>query len=191
MDQEPALPLIVTGQEDSQALDKLLSLDCVKGFVTRPNVRPSDLAITVVLALGSLVYQGNVRGVNCITLIQILEQENKDCSLRIINTSEKVEGWLFLKMGNLLDAVCGATENLEAVEKIFSWESVDIELYNICPLKEKRVDADITTLILQCTEKQRPAEPPPQPAATEKPTKATPKPVGGLAGLYLKKAKKK
>jgi response regulator RpfG family c-di-GMP phosphodiesterase len=191
MDRDPAVPLIVTGQEESPALDRLVSLECVKGFITRPNVQPADLAGKVVLALGSLVYQGNIRGVNCITLIQILEQENKDCSLRIMNNSEKIEGWLFLKKGNLLNAVCGASAELEAVKKIFCWESVDIELYNICPLNEKRIDADITTLILQCTEKQRPAEPPPQPAASEKAPKATSKPVGGLAGLYLKKAKKK
>lgn len=188
--QEPAVPLIITGQEHSPALEKLISQGCVIGFVNRPNVWLADLASKVVLALGSLVYQGNVRSINCITLIQILEQENKDCTLRIMNTSEKTEGWLFLKAGNLLDAVCGATAELEAVKQIFSWESVDIELYNICPLAEKRIDADITTLILQCNEEQQSAQPPSQTAPPEKTPQSATKPVGGLAGLLLKKAKK-
>ncbi|MEJ2639807.1 MAG: DUF4388 domain-containing protein [Desulfosarcinaceae bacterium] len=191
MDQEPVVPLIITGREDTPAKEKLLSLPCVKGFITRPYVRPVDLASKVVFALGSLVYQGNVRSVNCITLIQILEQENKDCTLRIINTREKTEGWLFLKNGDILDAVCGATADLEAVKQIFAWESVDLELYSICPLAEKRIDADMTTLILQCAGAQPPAECPPQADTNKKSPKATPKPVGGLAGLLLKKAKKK
>jgi DNA-binding NarL/FixJ family response regulator len=191
MNQEPAVPLIITGQEDLPDKDKLLSNPCVKGFVTRPNVRPADLGSKAVLALGDLVYQGNVRSVNCITLIQILEQENKDCTLRIINTRDKIEGWLFLKEGSLLDAICGATAELEAVKQIFSWESVDIELYNICPLAEKRIEADMTTLILQCNAEQPSAQPPSQSAPPEKPPKSATKPVGGLAGLLLKKAKKK
>jgi hypothetical protein len=189
--QEPAVPLIITGQEHIPGKDKLLSLPCVKGFITRPDVRLVDLASKVVLALGSLVYQGNVRSVNCITLIQILEQENKDISLRIMNTREKIEGWLFLKEGDLLDAVCGAAADLEAVKQIFSWESVDIELYSICPLAQKRIDADITTLILQCAETNQAVECPPQENTIKKSPKAAPKPAGGLAGLLLKKAKKK
>jgi hypothetical protein len=189
--QELTVPLIVTGQEDSPALDKLISQDCVIGFITRPNVHPADLAGKVVLALGGLVYQGNVRSVNCITLIQILEQESKDCSLRVIDNKKKTEGWLFLKEGILLDAFSGTTAELEAVKQIFSWESVDIELYKICPLAEKRIDTDMTTLILQCNVEQPSAPPPSQSAPPEKAPPSATKPVGGLAGLLLKKAKKK
>jgi hypothetical protein len=119
-----------------------------------------------------------------------MEHENKEYTLRIINTSEKIEGWLFIKKGTLIDAICGAKMDLEAVKKIFSWGSVDIELYNICPLSTKRIDVDTSTLVLQCAEIQQAGECPASVTAPEKFPKATPKPVGGLAGLFLKKAKK-
>jgi hypothetical protein len=159
-------------------------------------VRTADLAGKVVIALGSLFYKGNVRGVNSLTLFQILEQEYGECTLRIHNKREKEEGLLFLKQGGLLDAVYGTMAAEEAVKRIFSWERVDIELYNFCPLKESKINVDMTSLILQCadkqsTDKQQAGEPASPAGGKESPPKSTPKPVGGLAGLFLKKAKKK
>jgi hypothetical protein len=191
MDKKPALPLIITGQDDSPALNELTTLSCVKGFITRPIVRPADLAGKVVLALESLFYQGNVRGVNCITLIQIFEQECNDGTLRVINTKEKIEGLLFCKNGILLDAVCGTAAPLKAVKRIFTWASADIEVYNICPLKENRINVDLTSLILQCTQKQQPGKRPSPVSKIEKSPQSKAKPVGGLAGLFLEKAKQK
>jgi hypothetical protein len=146
---------------------------------------PTELAGKVVLALGSLFNQGFLRSVSCITLIQILEQECGECTLRVINTREKNEGLLFIKKGTLLDAMCGNTVDLEALKTVFSWKSVDIELYNICPLDEKRINGDLTSLILQCTEKQQLAECTPAESKIKNVSPKIHKPVGGLAGLFL------
>jgi CheY-like chemotaxis protein len=189
----PAVPLIITGQDDSPHFSELLALGCVKGFISRPVVRPADLAGKIVLALGSLFCQGNLRGVNCISLIQILDQDDSDCLVRCINTDEGVEGLLFLKKGLLLDAIFGTTAGLEAAKEIFSWKSADIELYNICPLSENRINANMSSFILQCSENQQPGEGLSPAAGNEIPPKkkSASKSKGGLAGLFLKKAKKK
>jgi DNA-binding NarL/FixJ family response regulator len=191
MDKKPAVSLIITGQDDSPAQKELTQYSCVKGFITRPIVRPADLAGKVVLALDSLFFQGNVREVNSITLIQILEQECSDCTLRILNTKEKKEGLFFIKQGVLLDAHCGTASALEAVKRVFSWKSVDVELYNICPLKEKNIDVDMPKLILECANEQQSGEGPTSADGDQAPAQSRSKSVGGLAGLYLKKAKKK
>lgn len=195
-DHRPAMPLIVTGKDDSPILKKLASLNCVRGFIARPVVRTADLAGKVVIALGSLFLQGNVRGVNCITLFQIFEQECSECTLRIINTKEKEDGLLFVKNGVLLDAVCGDMVAEEAAKSVFSWEKVDIEIYNFCPLREKKVNVDVTALMLQCADKQctdkpQSGQPPAPVAGSNSSPKRAAKPAGGLAGLLLKKAKKK
>jgi DNA-binding NarL/FixJ family response regulator len=191
MDKKPDVSLIITGQDDSASLRELSTYSCVKGFISRPIVRPADLAGKVVLALGSLISQGNVKDINSITLIQILEQECSDCTLRVLNNKEKIEGLLFIKQGLLLDAHCGSASSLEAAKRIFSWESVDIDLYNICPLKEKNIDVDMPTLFLECANKQQSGEGPPPADEDQASSQSTPKSVGGLAGLFLKKAKKK
>jgi DNA-binding NarL/FixJ family response regulator len=192
-DKEPAVPLIITGQDDSPHLTELLALGFVKGSIPRPDVQPAELAGKVVLALGSLFYQGNLRGVNCISLTQILDQEYGDCLVRVINTEENVEGLLFLKNGMLLDAICGSAAAIDAVKRIFSWKSADVELFNICPLSENRINKNMACLVLQCTRNQQPGESSSPVAGKEMPpkTKNTNPSKGGLAGLFLKKASKK
>jgi hypothetical protein len=190
------MPLIVTGQDDAPVLKKLARYSCVRGFIARPVVRTADLAGKVVIALGSLFLQGNVRGANCITLFQIFEQECSECTLRVINPKDNGDGLLFIKNTVLLDAVCGDLVAEEAAKMVFSWEKVDIELYNFCPLQDKKVNVDMTALMLQCADKQCTAKPqsgpPPSPVTgrNSAPKRAV-KPAGGLAGLLLKKAKKK
>jgi hypothetical protein len=191
----PTMPLIITGQDDSPVLKKLASHSCVRGFIARPVVRTADLAGKVVIALGNLFLQGNVRGANCITLFQIFEQECSECTLRVLNTKETEEGLLFIKDGALLDAVYEEMAAEDAAKKVFSWEKVDLELYNFCPLQDKKVNVDMTALMLQCADKQCAEKPqsgksPSQAAGKNSSPKSAPKP-GGLAGLLLKKAKKK
>jgi hypothetical protein len=191
LDKKPAMPLIITGQADAPVQKEFAKHSCVRGFITRPIVRTADLAGKVVIALGSRFSQGILRGVNCITLFQIFEQEVNECTLRVLNKRKKEEGLLFVKDGTLLDAVYGTAAAEEAVKRILSWESVDIELYNCCPVKDKKVNVDMTTLILQCANTQQPdAKPAPVPGKKSS-AKSTAKPAGGLAGLLLKKAKKK
>jgi DNA-binding NarL/FixJ family response regulator len=191
MDKKPAVPLIITGQDDSPSLKELTKYSCVKGFITRPIVRPADLAGKVVLALGSLFYQGDVRDVNAATFFQILEQDCSDYTLRVLNTKEKIEGLLFIEKGVLIDALCGTIVALEAAKRVFSWARVNIELYNICPLSEKNINVDMPTFILQCSNKWQSGERPTPATEKEDSSKSTSKTVGGLAGLFLKKAKKK
>jgi hypothetical protein len=126
-----------------------------------------------------------------VTLFQILEQECSDCTLRVLNTRENEEGLLFLKKGVLFDAVCGAAVAQEAAKTVFSWENVDVELYNFCPLKDNKVAADMTSLILKCANKQHASEQPSPVVEKDNPPVSGAKPVGGLAGLLLKKANKR
>jgi hypothetical protein len=190
MDKKPAVPLLIIGRDDSSHSAGLSTLGCVKGFTSRL-VRPADLAGKVVLALGRLFYQGNVRGVSSSSFVQILEQDCSDCILRVINSEEDSEGLLFFKKGALIDAVCGTTEALEAVKRVLSWQSTDIELYNICPLRKNRINATTAMLIFQGKKKQDLGERPSPANELKTSPKSTNKSMGGLAGLFLEKAKKK
>jgi hypothetical protein len=154
-------------------------------------MRSADLAGKVVLALGNRFYQGNLQSVNCITLIQIFNLEGKDFTLRVINTRNEIEGLLFINQGILIDAVCGTMAPLKAAQRIALWEYVNIEVYNICPLNKNRIKLDITSLILQCEKKLPPSKRLSPKTGIDKSKKSTDPSGGGLAGLFLKKAKKK
>jgi hypothetical protein len=191
MGKRPGVSLIITSRNDSSVLKEFNTISCVKGLITQPIVQPADLAGKVVLALGSLFYQGNLQSVNCITLIQIFELEGKDFTLRVINTINKIEGMLFINKGILIDAVCGTMAPLKAAERISLWENVNIEVYNTCLLNENRINIDLTSLILQCEKKLQAGKRLPPKSGIGKSKKRNDTSDGGLAGLFLKKAKKK
>jgi hypothetical protein len=190
IDNKPAVSLLITGQEDYRHLSVLLSFSCFKGYIPRP-VRPADLAGKVVVALDDLFFQCNVRRVNCAHFIQIIEHKLSDYILRVFKTNEGIEGLLFFKNGILIDAICGGTEALEAAKRVLSWKNVDIEIYNICPLKKNCINVNMAALILQCCEKQELSERSSPVAGMKISPNSTNKPVGGLAGLFLKKSSKK
>jgi CheY-like chemotaxis protein len=190
VDKKPPVPLLIIGRDDSPHTAGLSALGCVKGFASRL-MQPAELAGKVVLALDRYFFQGNVRGVSCSSFIQILEQNCSDCILRVINSEEDIEGLLFFKNGVLIDAVCGTNEALEAVKRVLSWQSTDIELYNFCPLRKNRINATTAMLVLQGEKKPARGERPKPVIEMKTSPKSTNKSVGGLAGLFLEKAKKK
>ena len=192
MDKKPTTSLIITSPNDSAAFKEFRTISCVKGFITRSSIQPADLAGEVVRALGNRFYQGNLQSVNCITLIQIFKLEGKDFTLRITNTRNEIEGLLFIDKGILIDAVCGTMAPLQAAQRIALWENVNIEVYNICPLNKNRINLDLTSLILQCEKKlQAGKQLPPKTGIEKSKKRTTDTSGGGLAGLFLKKAKKK
>jgi hypothetical protein len=191
MEHKPALPILITGQDDSLPLKEFTGYRCVKGFIPRPIERITDLAVKVVLALDTLFYQGNLREVSCMSLIQILGQGCNDYTLRIINIKEEIEGILFVKSGVLLNAISNNTTGLKAAIRILSWGTVDVEVYNICPLKEDNVNTDMLSLIFQCANKQPVGKQPFPATGEERSTSSVPLQTGGLAGLFLKKAKQR
>jgi hypothetical protein len=178
------------GQEDQHHLSILLSCSCFKGFIPRP-VRPAVLAGKVIVALDDLFFQCNVRSVSCAHFIQIIEHELSDYILRVFKTNEGIEGLLFFKNGILINAICGSTDALEAAKRILSWKNVDIEIYNICPLKKNSINVNMAAIIMQSSEKQKLSERPSPVTGTEISPNRTDNPVGGLAGLLIKKSSKK
>ncbi len=188
MREERPIPLIITGQDATLKFDNQQTWDCIKSMIARP-FRAVDLAGKIVLALGNIYHRGNLHGVGCASFFQVLEQNYSDCLLRITNSKGDSEGLIFYKDGRPIDAVCGTLEAVDALKQLLSWEIVDIELFDICPLNKNRINKEITSLILQNEDKSKEVVPPAA-ITTENNISSHPKkPIGGLAGLYLKKKK--
>jgi len=186
-ERKPGVPLLIIGREDSSYFAEMNTPGFVKGFVAR-SARPADLAGKVVFALENIFYQGNVSGVNCCTFIQLLEQNCSDCMLRVIHSEENSDGLLFFEKGSLIDAMCGNSEAMEAVQQILSWQSTKLELYNICPLKKNRINTTTAILILKHSKKQDVGECSNSLTEMKISPKGSKKSSRGLAGLFLGKA---
>jgi hypothetical protein len=80
--------------------------------------------------------------------LQLVEMEQKTCTIRLEDTSSGRKGVLFFKDGELYDARMNDLQGKDAAYEIFSWEQVVLSIQNICQAKENKIQSDLQGLIL-------------------------------------------
>jgi len=104
-----------------------------------------------------------VSGLPLTAFLQMLEQEQQTCSLFV--SSEGKSGILFIKEGELIDAVADDVIGIEAANIILSWKDSTIEMTD-SEERVRNINTPLTHIILQAAVKQDEAlYSPPQQAA--------------------------
>jgi hypothetical protein len=107
-----------------------------------------------------------VSGLPLTAFLQMLEQEQQTCSLFV--SAENKSGILFIKEGELIDAVTDDVIGIEAANIILSWKNTTIEMTD-AEERTRKIHTPLTHLILQAAVKQDEAlAAPPQQAAESK-----------------------
>jgi twitching motility two-component system response regulator PilG len=92
----------------------------------------------------------SVRGVNLENLLQIIQIEQKTCTLKV-RSKDKV-GYLYLKNGKLVNAKnSDGIEGEEAAVKIISWENAETEMLNACQT-ETKIQTSLMHILLKATQ---------------------------------------
>ena len=108
-----------------------------------------------------------VSGLPLTAFLQMLEQEQQTCSLFV--SAEDKSGILFIKEGELIDAVADDVIGIEAANIILSWKDATIEMTD-AEERTRKINTPLTHIILQATVKQDEAlSSTPQQAAESKP----------------------
>jgi hypothetical protein len=81
--------------------------------------------------------------------LQLIEMEQKTCTIRLEDKSSGEKGILFFKEGELLDARVNNLKGESAAHKIFSWDEVNLSIQNGCALTENKIRKDLQPLILE------------------------------------------
>ncbi|MCX5881717.1 MAG: DUF4388 domain-containing protein [Deltaproteobacteria bacterium] len=133
-----------------------------------------------------------VSGLPLTAFLQMLEQEQQTCSLFV--SSEGKSGILFIKEGELIDAVADDVIGIEAANIILSWKDSTIEMTD-SEERVRNINTPLTHIILQAAVKQDEAlYSPPQQAAesnAESPTSRISrlvekfKSIAGIRQYYL------
>jgi hypothetical protein len=99
--------------------------------------------------------------------LHILEQDQQTCSL--IVSAEDKRGILFIKEGELIDAVVDDDIGIEAANIILSWKDATIEMAD-AEERPRKINTPLTQIVLQATVNQDEAlSSTPQQAAESKP----------------------
>jgi CheY-like chemotaxis protein len=81
--------------------------------------------------------------------IQIVEMEQKTCTIRVAHKPTNNFGVLFFREGELMNARIGDSHGLATAYEIFSWDKVSLTIENDCVLKEKIIEEDIQAILLE------------------------------------------
>jgi hypothetical protein len=92
-----------------------------------------------------------VSGLPLTAFLQMLEQEQQTCSLFV--SAEDKSGILFIKEGELIDAVADDVIGIDAANIILSWKDATIEMTD-AEERTRKINTPLTHIILQAAVKQ-------------------------------------
>ena len=134
----PDIPVVIlTAYSTPDAKKKVLAGGAI-GYLEKPFVI-EDLSRQITRALARESEGGMLQTVPLETFVQLIEMEQKTCTIRVTEKQSGRQGVLFFRGGDLMDARVGDHQGQDAAYEIFSWEKVTLSIQDDCALKEKRI----------------------------------------------------
>ncbi len=88
-----------------------------------------------------------IRGITLATFMQLVQMEQKSCTLKI--RSRDKTGYLFIRQGELLDAMTASAQGETAALEIIAWDDTTIEMDTVCRRDEKAIASSMSYLLME------------------------------------------
>jgi CheY-like chemotaxis protein len=148
MERYPDIPVIIITAYSTPEMEKQARSGGAVGYIEKPFLI-EDLARKIVAALRQESDGGTLHGISSGTFLQLIEMEQKTCTIRVTDRSSDKMGVLFFRKGDLMDARVNGLSGIEAAYTIFSWDEVNLSIQNSCQTKEKRIEGDLQGILLE------------------------------------------
>lgn len=148
MENYPDIPVIIITGYSTPEMERLAKKGGAVGYISKPFI-VKDLALKMLATLRRESDGGTLHNVSSGIFLQLVEMEQKTCTIRLEDTSSGNKGVLFFKEGELYDARMNDLQGKDAAYEIFSWEQVVLSIQNICQSKENKIQSDLQGLILE------------------------------------------
>jgi DNA-binding response OmpR family regulator len=97
---------------------------------------------------------GTLHNVSSAMFLQLIEMEQRTCTLRLEYPPTGAQGILSIDQGELFDARTGDTQGVDAAYEILTWEPVSMVLQNSCAARENRIQKKLCQLILEAARRR-------------------------------------
>jgi CheY-like chemotaxis protein len=144
----PEIPVVVITGYSTAALEEKL----IKGGATKLIEKPFQIKSMAEMIQQILhrQYDGGVlHNVSPGMFIQLIEMEQKTCTVRVTCQKSGKEGVLFFREGELMDARNAVERGKKAAYDIFALDKVDLVIENKCKLSHRKIDADLQSVLLE------------------------------------------
>jgi DNA-binding response OmpR family regulator len=183
----PEIPSIVITAHSTPEMERLARQSGAAEYCSKP-VMPENLSRKIMTILSRQSDGGTLYSVSSGIFLQLIEMEQKTCTIRLEDIASGQKGVLFFRDGELLNARAGHLQGKPAAQRIFSWDKVTISIQNDCPPIANQIQSELQTLILEAARlKDEAASPDGDLCEVEEPTGETaaeevtpPDPIGRI-----------
>jgi CheY-like chemotaxis protein len=148
MENYPDIPVIIITGYSTSEMKRLAQEGGAVGYISKPFLI-EDLAKHIMKTLRKESDGGTLHGVSSGMFLQLMEMEERTCTIRLTDRASAKSGVLFFRDGELLNARVDEQQGLEAAYVIFSWEEVTLSIQNECPQKDNKINSDLQPIILE------------------------------------------
>ena len=153
----PDIPVVIlTAYSTPDTKKKVLAGGAI-GYMEKP-LLVDDLAQKITRALERESEGGVLQTIPLETFVQLIEMEQKTCTIRVTEKASGVQGVLFFRGGELFEARVADRKGEQAAYEIFSWEKVTLAIQDDCPLKEKRIQGGLQAILFDAMRRRDESE---------------------------------
>jgi CheY-like chemotaxis protein len=153
MEHYPDIPVIIITGYSTPEMEQLAREGGAVGYIAKPFLI-ENLARQILTTLRRESEGGALHNVSSGMFLQLIEMEQKTCTIRLEDKSSGQKGILFFNEGELFDARVNNLQGEAASHEIFSWDAVNLSIQNGCALKENRIQSDLQALILEAVRRK-------------------------------------
>ena len=158
MENCPDIPVIIMTAYSTPEMEKLARKGGAVGYIAKPFML-ENLAKKIMSTLRQETEGGTLHSVSSGIFLQLMEMEEKTCTIRLEDRDTGKKGVLFFMEGALFDARVNDLQGKEAAYEIFTWDKVSISIQNQCPAIENRIQSELQPLILDAARMKDDSEP--------------------------------
>ncbi len=153
MEHYPDIPVIIITGYSTPEMEHLAKEGGAVGYIAKPFLI-ENLARQIMTTLRKESEGGTLHNVSSGMFLQLVEMEQKTCTIRLEDKFMSKKGILFFHEGELLDARVNDGQGEDAAYEVFSWDQVNLSIQNGCALKEKRIHSEMQHLILEAARRK-------------------------------------
>jgi CheY-like chemotaxis protein len=148
MEHYPEIPVIVITGYGTPQMKQMAQRGGAVGYIEKPFMI-QDLAQAAMTQLRKISEGGTLHHVSSGMFLQLIEMEEKTCTIRVEDKQTGRFGVLYFLDGRLLEAKMEEKRAEQAAYEIFAWDDVSISIQNSCSLDDGPIQGDIQSILLE------------------------------------------
>ena len=153
MEYYPDIPVIIITGNSTPEMERMAKEGGAVGYIAKPFLI-ENLARQILTTLRKETEGGTLHNVSSGIFLQLVQMEQKTCTIRLEDKISGKKGVLFFREGELLDSRAEDLQGEDAAYEIFSWVQVNLSIQNDCAIKDRRIESELQQIVLEAARRQ-------------------------------------